>query len=404
MALAAGAEYGALVLARLRRVASDPRTQRGSDALLAAILLVASLAEIAAGAEEWSGPVALEFFLAVVCAVPLAWRRSHPLVVVAVVAAATTAAAAVVAPAQGPFEPFIAFELAVYSVGVHCRRREGVIALTVVVIAGAATWAVVAETVDGAHYGDWLPALVYAVLVWLVGRVIRSRNERTQELERLALELANERDARAREAVTVERARIARELHDIVAHNITVMGIQATAASRIIEGDQPHVREALSVIETTSRETVDEMRHMLGVLRRDDDEIGLAPQPSLRDLDTLVEQVRHAGLDVDVRVEGEPRPLPAGLDLSAYRIVQEALTNALKHAAPAHVDVAVRYLDDRIVLVVVDDGTRTVPGRGTGNGLVGMRERAALFGGDLHAGRRAGGGWELHVTLPVGAA
>jgi len=233
--------------------------------------------------------------------------------------------------------------------------------------------------------------------------VIRSRNRRTLELERLTVELEAERDARAHEAVTVERARIARELHDVVAHNISVMGVQAAAASRIMQGDEPDVRRALVAIETTGRATVDEMRRMLGILRRSDDELALAPQPSLRDLDALIEQVRAAGLDVDARIEGEPRALPAGLDLSAYRIVQEALTNALKYAAPAHVEVVVRYQENAIVLEVVDDGAGSSGGRGTGNGLVGMRERVALFGGDLWAGKRAEGGWALHATLPVGA-
>jgi len=404
MALARAEEYGALVLVSLKRLGSDPRLQRGSDALLAAVLLIAALVEITGGVDDWSGPTALEVVLAFASTVPLIWRRSHPRVVVAVITAAALATAAAVAPLQGPFEPFVAFEIAVYSVGVHCTKRQGLFAVAGVVAAGAATWAVTTAFVDGANYGDWFPALAYAILAWLLGRVIRRRNERTRELERLTRELEEERDARAREAVTVERARIARELHDVIAHNVTVIGVQAAAAGRIMKGDEPDVRDALSVIETTSRQTVDEMRRMLGVLRKNEDEIGLAPQPSLRDLDSLVEQVRGAGLDVDVLIEGEPRPLPAGLDLSAYRIVQEALTNALKHAAPAHVDLAVRYLEDRIVLDVVDDGTRPVPGHGTGNGLVGMRERAALFGGDLSAGRRVEGGWELHVTLPVGAA
>jgi len=203
---------------------------------------------------------------------------------------------------------------------------------------------------------------------------------------------------------TVERARIARELHDVVAHNISVMGVQAVAANRILKADEPEVRTALTAIETTGRETVDEMRRMLGILRRSDDELALAPQPSLRDIDALVAQVRAAGLRVEARVEGEPRALPAGLDLSAYRIVQEALTNALKHAAPSHVEVVVRYAENAVVIEVSDDGSGGSAGRGTGNGLVGMRERVALFGGELRAGSRVEGGWALHATLPIGAA
>lgn len=389
---------------RLRRLLADHRFQQAADASVALVVLVATLVEVALGSAEWSGSKPVEIVLAVACSVPLAWRRSHPIAVTAIVAVGTMVAGAIVAPVQGPFEPFVALELAVYSVGVHSRLRPGLVALVAVNVFGVLSWLAVTLHVDGTNYGDWIPALVWTIGVWAIGRVIRGRNARTLELERLTVELEAERDARAHEAVTVERARIARELHDVVAHNISVIGVQAAAASRIMKGDEPDVRRALAAIETTGRETVDEMRRMLGILRRSEDELALAPQPSLRDLGALVEQVRAAGLDVVARVEGEPRQLPAGLDLSAYRIVQEALTNALKHAAPAHVEVVVRYTEDAIVLEVVDDGSGPAGGGGTGNGLVGMRERVALFGGDLRVGRRVEGGWALRATLPVGVA
>ena len=403
MATEREAGYRALMRIRIRRLLVDHRSQQGADALLALVVLVASLVEIAAVSAEWSGPRAIEIVLALACSIPLVWRRSHPIAVAAVIAAGALATGAIVAPVQGPFESFVAFEIAMYSVAVHARIRPGLATLVAVNVVGVLTWIAVALSVDGTNYGDWFPALVWTIGAFAVGRVIRSRNRRTLELERLTVELGAERDARAREAVTVERARIARELHDVVAHNISVMGVQAAAASRIMQGDEPDVRRALVAIETTGRATVDEMRRMLGILRRSDDELALAPQPSLRDLDALIEQVRAAGLDVDARIEGEPRALPAGLDLSAYRIVQEALTNALKYAAPAHVEVVVRYQENAIVLEVVDDGAGSSGGRGTGNGLVGMRERVALFGGDLRAGRRVEGGWALQATLPVGA-
>ena len=389
---------------RLRRLLADHRFQQTADALVAAVVLVAALVDAAVGSSEWSGPKAAELVLAIACSVPLAWRRSHPIAVAAIITVGTMVAGAIVAPVQGPFEPFVALELAVYSVGVHSRLRPGLATLVAVNVFGVLSWLVVTLHVDGTAYGDWIPALVWTIGVWAIGRVIRGRNARTLELERLTVELEAERDARAREAVTVERARIARELHDVVAHNISVMGVQAAAASRIMQSDEPDVRRALAAIETTGRETVDEMRRMLGILRRSEDELALAPQPSLRDLGALVEQVRAAGLDVVARVEGEPRQLPAGLDLSAYRIVQEALTNALKHAAPAHVEVVVRYSEDAIVLEVVDDGSGSAGGGGTGNGLVGMRERVALFGGELRVGRGVDGGWALRATLPVGVA
>lgn len=389
--------------ARLRRLSADRRFQRGSDALLAGGILAASLVEVGAGSAEWSGSTAVEVALALACTVPLVWRRSHPIVVAVVVATGALAAGAVVAPVQGPFEVFVALEIALYSVGVHSEKQPGLRVLAAVSVAGALCWLAVSRVGDGANYGDWFPGIVWGIFAWGVGRVIRAYNLRMLKLEHLTGELEAERDARAREAVTVERARIARELHDVVAHNISVMGVQAAAASRIMQADEPEVRSALAAIETTGRETVDEMRRMLGILRRSDDELALAPQPSLRGLGALVEQVRAAGLDVESRIEGDPRVLPAGLDLSAYRIVQEALTNALKYAAPARVEVVVRYTEDAVVIEVSDDGSGTSAGRGTGNGLVGMRERVALFGGELRAGRRVEGGWALHATLPIGA-
>jgi signal transduction histidine kinase len=236
-----------------------------------------------------------------------------------------------------------------------------------------------------------------------MGRVIRSHTRRTAELERLTRELALQRDARAREAVTVERARIARELHDVVAHKISVMGVQAAAARRVLTGEQPVIRQALEAIESTGRETIDDMRHMLGVLREHNDELALAPQPGLRDLDALAVQMRAAGLPVEIQIEGVPRALPAGLELSAYRIVQEGLTNTLKHAGPSRANVAVRYLERAVELEIVDDGPGATGSDGTGNGLVGMRERVAMFGGELDAGRREEGGWSLRARLPVAA-
>lgn len=390
---------------RLVDLGRDPRFQRGADGALAAALLAGSLVGVAVSSPEWSGSVPTEIAVAVACSVPLAWRRTHPVPAAILAAIAANLAGALVAPTQGPFTVFVAYTVALYSLGVHASSRAGIGTIAAVTLAGLGTWAVVAVRVDGSYYGDWIPALVWGVATWTIGRVIRSRNRRTRQLERLTAELEAEREARAREAVTVERARIARELHDVVAHNVSVMGVQAAAARRVLDGDQPDVRRALEAIESTGRETVDEMRRMLGVLRSDGDELGLAPQPSLRELDALVEQVRSAGLDVHLRVEGTPFPLPAGLDLSAYRILQEGLTNALKHAAPARVDVAVRYAERVVEIEISDDGAGADRGSvGGGHGLVGMRERVALFGGELRAGRRTEGGWSLRAVLPVGAA
>ena len=321
----------------------------------------------------------------------------------AVVASASVASAMVVAPTQGPFETFAGLMVMAYSVGVHLPDRRGaaVLATTVATLIGG--WLATTLWIANVNAGDWLPIAVWLAAAWAVGRIIRSSARRAGELERLARELANERDARAREAVTVERARIARELHDVVAHKISVMGVQAAAARRVLTGEQPVIRQALEAIESTGRETIDEMRRMLGVLREHSDEITLTPQPGLGDLDALAERVRAAGLPVEIQIEGVPRALPAGLELSAYRIVQEALTNALKHAGASGANVAVRYLDRAVELEILDDGVGVEAADGTGNGLVGMRERVALFGGELAAGRRPEGGWALRARLPVAA-
>ena len=221
--------------------------------------------------------------------------------------------------------------------------------------------------------------------------------------------LEREQAEQARRAVVDERARIARELHDVVAHNVSVMVVQSGAARRTIERDPERAREVLTSVESTGRQALDEMRRLLGVLRTEDEATDLrAPQPSVSHLDALVAQVCDAGLPVKLVVEGEPRPLSSGVDMSAYRIVQEALTNSLKHAGPAHAHVRVCFGDNDLRLEVTDDGRGIIADdpatNGGGHGLVGMRERVALFGGRLEAGPRTGGGYIVTATLPLEGA
>jgi signal transduction histidine kinase len=237
--------------------------------------------------------------------------------------------------------------------------------------------------------------LISTVVILLVRRVIRDRERRADIAER-------ERDLASREAVVEERARIARELHDAIAHNVSMMVVQAGAERRVLDDDDDRsTRDVLATIEQIGRGALTEMRRLVGMLRSDADD-PLAPQPGLDDLPTLVTQVREAGLPVDLHVEGERRELPVGIELSAYRIVQEALTNALKHAGNARASVHVRYGPDSLELEIVDDGaggpSRAASG---GHGLVGMRERVALYGGRLDAGRRASGGFTVRALLPI---
>jgi signal transduction histidine kinase len=236
--------------------------------------------------------------------------------------------------------------------------------------------------------------VVTLVVMLLVRRVLGDRERRAQIAER-------ERDVAAREAVVEERARIARELHDAIAHNVSMMVVQAGAERRVLDSSRGSTREVLTTIEQIGRGALTEMRRLVGMLRSDADD-PRAPQPGLDDVPTLVTQVREAGLPVELRIEGERRDLPVGVELSAYRIVQEALTNALKHAGDASASVSIRYGADALELEIVDDGTGgAARSEGGGHGLVGMRERVALFGGRFDARRSPGGGFVVRAKLPI---
>jgi signal transduction histidine kinase len=245
------------------------------------------------------------------------------------------------------------------------------------------------------HLKNTVPFLVVSTVVMLiVRREIRARDRRLDVAER-------ERELAGREAVVEERARIARELHDVIAHNVSMMVVQAGAERRALGETSPSTREVLVTIEQIGRSALTEMRRLVGMLRSDADD-PLSPQPGLDDLGTLVGQVREAGLPVDLHVDGDRRPLPVGIELSAYRIVQEALTNSLKHAGEARADVYVRYGADSLEIEVRDDGARpSARTAGGGHGLVGMRERVALCGGLLDAGARPEGGFSVRALLPV---
>ncbi len=231
----------------------------------------------------------------------------------------------------------------------------------------------------------------------MLGIAFGARTRRLQAAEARAQRLELEQ----REAVVVERARIARELHDVIAHSVSVMTVQAGAAEEMLKRDPARALEPVRAVQETGRQALVEMKRLVGMLREDDDEIGLAPQPGLADLDRLVKQVREAGLPVEVRIEGEPRTLPLGVDLSAYRVVQEALTNALKHAGSATATVTVRYGERDVTIEVADDGAGSDKKDG-GHGLVGMRERIGVFGGTFAAGPRDTGGFAVSARLPLG--
>jgi len=238
-------------------------------------------------------------------------------------------------------------------------------------------------------------------VAWLAGLALGSQLKTAASAIERAEMLELGREAEARAAVAEERARIARELHDIVGHSVSVMTVQASAVRRLLRDDQEREREALITVEETGRAALAEMRRLVGVLRRAEETPALVPQPSLEHVEKLVEQTREAGLPTRLTIEGDAAPLPAGIDLTAYRVVQEGLTNALKHARASQAEVHVRYANGTVELVVRDDGNGNGTGDGGGHGLVGMRERVAVVGGELAAGPRPNGGYELRARLPV---
>jgi signal transduction histidine kinase len=250
-------------------------------------------------------------------------------------------------------------------------------------------------------WSDYVGVVLIMSIAWLAGFAIGRKFEQASAAQARAERLEREQEAEARAAVAEERARIARELHDVVGHSVSVMTVQASAVRRRLNPDQEQEREALEIVEQTGREALAEMRRLVGVLRRPEEGPALAPQPSLQHLDRLVAQARESGLPVELRIEGEATQLPPGVDLTAYRLVQEGLTNAIKHARASKADVVVRYADGSVEVTVTDDGPGGGDGGGGGHGLVGMRERVTVYGGELEAGPRPEGGYSLRARLPV---
>jgi signal transduction histidine kinase len=295
----------------------------------------------------------------------------------------------------------LAWLVAPYSAAAYATRRVQL------VVAGVTAIALVLLGLPLGHgwaqRGNAIEMILIGAGAWTAGVVVRSRRAAAQEVRQRAHRLEQEREEHARQVAAQERLRIARELHDIVAHKLSIVVVTAQAAQRM--GDPAHATGLMTTVEETGRSALEEMRRLLGVLRPDQEEHEGSPpqpQPSLAALDTLLGQVRTAGLPVTLTLSGEPVPLPDALDLSAYRIVQEALTNALKHAGPAHAAVQLHYAADQIEITIADDG-RGAPAQvpGSGHGLTGMRERTMLLGGTLQAGPRPGAGFQVHVTLPI---
>ena len=255
----------------------------------------------------------------------------------------------------------------------------------------------------GQGTGNVLPAVVFYVLIFMLGRMVHAHRRHASGQQDRAERLEREQEALAARAVATERSRIARELHDVIAHSLSVIVVQAAAERRVLGPGRDSTAETLESIEQAGRQAMTELRRLLGLLRKSDGELSLAPQPGLGELGDLVAGVREAGVEVDVRTDGDLAVLPRGLDLTAYRIVQECLTNVLKHAGADRVEVSLRCLGRCLDIDVTDDGTSARAPSPGGFGLVGMRERVSVYGGTVQAGHREGGGFRVHARLPVEA-
>jgi signal transduction histidine kinase len=393
------------------------------DCAIAVVFSVAALVSLYATFEllrqdpafhDPSKPVIVVSLLAVT--LPLALRRRYPVAVAVVVIGAFVIGRITVSP-DAPFLPWEgiltvwACWLALYSAVAYGARRRTTslaVAALIVVLFGEVMREVVFY--HGGVYRD-LPLneafllvynAVFIVLPVLLGLAVRSLRDRGRELSEQAAELRREREENARRAVLDERVRIARELHDVVAHHVSVMGVQAGAARRVMARRPDQAAEALSSIEASSRQAVVELHRLLGFLRREGQDDALAPQPDLAQLPELIAQATQGELTVGLSVEGEPRPLPGTLELSVYRVIQEALTNALKHSGGTAATVRVAYEATSLEVEVSDDG-RGAGGAtgGSGHGLIGMRERVRLHGGHLRAGPDPAGGFVVRASFPL---
>lgn len=374
-----------------------PPAPRPLDLALAAGVAVIALAEVAGNPriQPAAGALAIELALAVV----VAWRRSAPLAAAAVVAVGVVAEAAIGVPPSETAVPPVASVIVLYSLVSYVEMRRA-LAGSALLVLGATGQVFVARQ----HPANLF--FIYGLLgfAWAFGRMVRLRTTQAVSAELAVVELHRERDEERRRIVEEERARIARELHDVVAHSVSVMVVQAGAAQRVLDRDPGAASRSLEAIQDTGRQAVTELARMLGVLRAPIDEAAeLAPMPTLAELPRLVRTVDRTGPRATLTVLGEPRPLPSSVELTVYRIVQEALTNTRKHAGPDSVaTVTLSYHGDFLEVEIADDGTGPGPSPdGTGHGLVGIQERVGSHHGTVTFGSVLGQGFRVRAKLPI---
>lgn len=398
--------YGQPVVSLAARL---PRTERGmlrfDVALALAILAVGQLdvwATSFTGAHV-TGPEPLVAVLYAATAIALVWRRSHPVGVLLFVIGIDTLDALAFGAPEGNAVFLPAF-VALYSVGAHEPPRTalwaGLLAALVLALREV-------RNPESTSFDAVLDAAAWDIAILggtSLGAYFRTRRLYLAELSERAARAEREREEGARAAVDEERSRIARELHDAVAHGVSVMVVQAEAAEEVLERDPARTRDALLKIQSSGREALVELRRLVGILKEDGAEAEHSPAPGLRNLDGLIGQLRDSGVPVELAVHGHPVPLTTGLDLTAYRIVQESLTNVLKHAGPARASVLLDYRPERLELEVTDDGTGAASPNGAGHGLAGMGERVSVYGGTLEAGPAPGGGFRVRAKLPISRA
>jgi len=375
--------YGAGVIATAWLERFRPSVR---DAALAAGVVVLGQVEVWGNSHIAPKPAAA--VCEVVLGASLAWRRLFPLAVMTIAAVAGTAEALAKVPLQEPLVPLLVYVIVVYSL-VTYAPTERALAGAVIGLAGLA----LQTASQHKGLGNFAFGVVFLVAAWVVGGTIRKRTAHAERLER-------EQEQLAGHAAEEERRRIARELHDVISHGLGVVVLQAGAAEQMLERDPERAREALRAIRATGQEAIAELGTLLAVVRGEV-ESSREPQPMLADLERLLAANRDAGLHVELQVRGERRDLPAPIELSVYRIVQEGLTNARKHAGPAKTRVVLDFQPDALEVQVEDDGAGTPDGHGSRRGLIGVRERVAIFGGRYEAGPRTEGGWRLRAVLPL---
>jgi signal transduction histidine kinase len=383
---------------RRRLRALNERNQRAIDRGFVVFLVAVSVLDLSMNSKV-EGPLWLNLAVMIAIALSFEWRRSQPLVTAAAVLGGLSVMAIWLTQPPDTFVAVLLLVCAAYAGGRHLHGRRSIYML------GAGIGVIVVLSIVYDPSDIFFPVTFFWIIPWLAGRTIRNHTMLARELAEKAERAQHAREGEEQRAIAVERSRIARELHDVLAHNLSVMVVQASAARRVLDKNPVQAVEVAGLIERTGREALAEIRQLFGPVRRGDGE-DLSGPPSIARVQELARRARAAGLRVELRVSGEPVTLPPGVDLTAYRIVQEALTNTLKHAGDAQARVTVAYEPNELVLSIEDDGEGPRDGyelseAGGGHGLVGMRERAALYGGILQAGRRRGGGFAVRARLPT---